>query len=103
MTDENSERYDQRTYFKEHEQDDVKGFIILSVDEGGYFVGEKWLRSEQDDLWESYHVGEAQLANRVRADKCEPVGQISQEQFEKVLKLTGADAESDEVRKLQSA
>lgn len=85
--------YDNRTFFKEHEEDDVKGFTVLRVNEDAYHIGEKWLahNDEDEDVWVQYVIPESQLLRRVEAGECEPVGQLSDEQFDKVVSLVGMD------------
>ena len=81
------------TYFREHEQDDVKGFTIIgqveSADE--YHIAEKWQKEEAADSWVAYHIPAASLANRVSTDKCEPVGTLSDEQFAAVCEKVDHD------------
>lgn len=86
--------HETRTYFKELAQDDVKGFIILSVSENEYFIGEKWLKADGPDQWHAYSVPQAQIHERTKAGDCKPVGKVSQEQFDKVVELTGYDADT---------
>jgi hypothetical protein len=58
--------YEPKTYFKEQEEDDVKGFTILAASDDKYHVGEKWLKQDDgDSVWMSYWIPEAQLLRRV--------------------------------------
>lgn len=77
--------YDKATYFTEHEQDDVKGFTVLAAKNDTYHLAEKWLKDEGDNLWMDYTVSESDLLARVEAGECEPVGELSSEQYDKVL------------------
>lgn len=85
--------YQQATFFKEHEQDDVKGFTVLNTndDHDTYHIGEKWLKSDGPDVWMDYHIQESDLLERVEADHCEPVGHLTDEQFEAVCDEVGWD------------
>lgn len=86
--------YNQATYFKELEQNDVKGFTVLHTSESeGYHIAEKWLKSETgaNDVWLDYWIPAAQLEARVEAGKCEPVGELSDKQFAQVCDLVGWD------------
>ena len=75
------------TYFDEVESDDVHGFAIIgtvpSADE--YHIAEKWYpNSDDEERWLQYHIPADTLRERLDAGKCEKVGSLSDEQFEKV-------------------
>jgi len=92
--------HEPKTYFTENEQDDVKGFTVLDANDGEYHIAEKWLKSgEEPDVWMDYWIPEAQLLKRAESGDCEPVAELSDEQFEQVCGLVGwdyTDAEAGE-------
>jgi hypothetical protein len=83
--------YEPQTYFTEHEQDDVKGFTVLTADESeGYHIAEKWLKEEDEgSVWMDYWIPEAQLLSRVSDGACEPKGKLTDEQYEMVCEMVG--------------
>lgn len=93
--------YETRTYFTEHEYDDVKGFSVLAAEDGEYHIAEKWLASSaseadseasstpENDVWLDYWVPESDLQDRVADDLCEPKAKLTEEQFEQVCKKVG--------------
>lgn len=87
--------YEPRQYFKEHECESIKGFTVLEAKNGRYHIAEKWLASEdpessrETDKWMNYWVPESDFLSRVEADKCEPVGKLTDEQYEGVCKMVG--------------
>jgi hypothetical protein len=88
--------YEPKTYFKEQEEDDVKGFTILAASDDKYHVGEKWLKQEDgDSVWMSYWIPEAQLLRRVSDGACTPKGKLSDEQFDQVCGLVGWEYNED--------
>jgi hypothetical protein len=86
--------YDTRTYFKEHDAEDVKGFTILEAKNAKYHIAEKWLALDErtEDKWLDYWITEDDLASRVSDEKCEPVGTLSDDQFEGVCKKSDSRA-----------
>lgn len=95
--------YAPATYFREHGDDEVRGFTILSAANGTYELAEKWLRSDGDPLWHKYSVSEEQLLDRVSDGLCEKHGTLTERQFKQVKKAVGfnedllSDVESEEV------
>jgi hypothetical protein len=73
------------TYFRENAEDTVKGFTVIgtvpSSDE--YHIAEKWTPNDgqSDSSWVQYHIPADKLRERVESGKCEPVGQLTDEQF----------------------
>lgn len=90
--------YEPQTYFTEHEYDDVKGFSVLSAEDGEYHIAEKWLRSgeEQDDVWLDYWVPESDLMDRIADDLCEAKASLTDEQYEQVCQKVGQYTEQFE-------
>lgn len=88
--------YERKTYFKEHDYDNVKGFTILETKDGRYHVGEKWLKEEGDDRWIDYWISEDELLARVEEDACEPLGTLSDGQYEAVCEAVGWNPHADE-------
>ena len=72
-----------RTYFKEHDADDVKGFTVLETKNGRYHIAEKWLAggNNGEDRWIDYWISSSDLERRIEEGKCEPVGSLNDEQF----------------------
>lgn len=89
--------YDERTYFDEKEYDDVKGFTVIEAKDGRYHIAEKWLKEEGEDTWIDYWIPEGDLLGRVEGDKCEPKGQLTDDQFEAVCKMVGWRYDEQEV------
>lgn len=85
--------HETKTYFTEHEQDDVKGFTIIATDESDskYHIAEKWLSDEGEDTWMDYWIPEAQLLARVDDGACEPKAQLTDEQYAQICELVGWD------------
>jgi len=83
-----------KTYFAEHEDDDVKGFtIIKTVEEYDvYHVAEKWTREGAEDKWLQYEIPASQLKARISDGKCEKKATLSDEQFEKVRDCIDLDS-----------
>lgn len=93
------------TYFREHEQTDVKGFTIIGTVESSdeYHIAEKWIANAdeddsgeassppENDSWVAYHIPAASLQDRISTDKCEPVGTLSDEQFAAVCEKVDHD------------
>lgn len=85
-----------KTYFTEHEQDDVKGFTVIGQSASeGYHIAEKWLKPEGDDVWVQYWIPEAQLHRRVDDGACEPKAELSDEQYEQVCELVGMPPQNE--------
>lgn len=80
--------YDTKTFFREHDDNRVSGFTIIEVGDGTYRMAEKWERPLKEPVWTSYWIPEEQLNDRLDKDLCEPVGQLSDEQFEAVCRNT---------------
>jgi hypothetical protein len=76
--------HDSRTFFSEEEHDDVKGVTVLAADDGQYFLAEKWLREERDDVWIRYWITAEELAEREEAGHIVKKGKLTDEQFEAV-------------------
>lgn len=81
--------YDSGDYFREHADEEVRGFTILSAETGTYELGERWERPDDDPLWHKYSVSEEQLLDRVEDGACEKVGSLTDDQFERVKKAVG--------------
>lgn len=82
-----------RTYFRESEEDSVTGFTIINTnDVGEYQIAEKWNKDDADGKWIQYHVTPESLQARIEAGDCEPVGKLTDDQFEAVCEKvpTGA-------------
>lgn len=84
------------TYFKESEEDAVKGFTIIDHTDDGYQIAEKWVKEDADDKWLQYDVPAEQLEGRVESDKCEPVGQLTESQFAAVCENLGMEGVTPE-------
>ncbi len=80
--------YDIKSFFKEHDDDEVQGFAIIETGDGSYRIAEKWNRPDGGESWVSYWVPEAQLLARVREGQCEKVGNLTDDQYEKVCHNT---------------
>lgn len=81
-------------FFKEHEASDVNGFgIIASSDTAGFRIAEKWLRPEHEggETWLTYWITEEALSDRVDADKCEKLKELSDKQLDGMRKLATGD------------
>jgi hypothetical protein len=78
--------YEPKTYFKENEEQSVKGFTIVDTHEGDeeYLIAEKWMKGEDDGRWMQYYIPEAQLLARVEDNACEEKAELTQEQYEAV-------------------
>jgi hypothetical protein len=78
--------YQTRTYFKENEAEDVKGFTVIDTNEesGECHIAEKWSREDTQDKWLQYWIPESQLLSRVEAGKCVEAAELTDEQFEAV-------------------
>lgn len=80
--------HDRKTFFREHDDPEVNGFVVIEVGRDQYRIAEKWLRSDDDPTWVSYWVPAAQLQSRLRDGLCEKAGKLSDEQFEAVCENT---------------
>jgi len=88
--------HEPKTYFTEHEQDDVKGFTVLTANNDQYHIAEKWLKDgDEDAIWMDYWIPEAQLLRRVSDGACEPKAKLSDEQYEAVCEFVGWDYTED--------
>lgn len=82
--------HNEKTYFTENAQDDVKGFTIIGTSASeGYHIAEKWLKDEGDDVWVQYWIPEAQLTQRIKDGACEPKAELSDKQYEQVCEMVG--------------
>lgn len=88
-----------RTYFKEHDADDVKGFTVLEASDGKYHIAEKWLAggTNGQDRWLDYWISATDLERRIEQGKCEPVGSLNDEQFAGVCSNVDHNAVNAEV------
>lgn len=88
--------YDRRQYFREHDDESVKGFTVIETDQTeGYRVAEKWQRDNESNKWISYWVSEEKLADRVADSLCEPAATLTDEQFERVCENVDARVLAD--------
>lgn len=82
-------QFDRKQYISELADPTVNGMTIIELDEEGqkYRIAEKWQRKD-GSRWETYWIEEAELLERIESDKAEPVGMLSDTQFEKVCQLS---------------
>lgn len=82
-------KYDTRTYFKEHEADDVNGFTVVETNEdtSEYHLAEKWSRPDSEDTWLNYWIPESHLLARIEGGECEETATLSDSQFEQVFDM----------------
>lgn len=81
--------YDRRQYFRDHTDPTVNGLTIIETDESeGYRIAEKWDRSDEAPTWVTYWIPASKLDQRAAEGKVEPVGKLSDEQFEQVCQLS---------------
>ena len=76
-------RFNRKTYFAENGDPTVPGFTIIECGDGQYRIAEKWYRNN-GSTWVTYWIEDTELHERVDRDVCEPKGQVSDEQFEKI-------------------
>lgn len=87
-----SKSMEQKNYFREHEEDSVKGFTVIESTESRVRLAEKWNSPDRGSRWLAYWVSRDKLAERIERDLCEKAGSLSDEQFEQVCELTDARA-----------
>lgn len=78
--------YNQKHYFREHGDATVDGFTIVETSEDQYRVAEQWERNDEP-MWADYWIDESELLDRIERDVVEPVGEISDDQFDKLCKV----------------
>lgn len=80
------DEYQPKSYFRENEDDEVTGFIVVEVSDTQYRIAEKWTR-EDAGIWTNYWVSKEGLTERLESGACEFVKEVTDEQFEQVLRL----------------
>lgn len=87
--------YDRKQYFQEHDDPTVSGFTVIDTDpDEGYRVAEQWQRTHGNQ-WVAYWVSEDKLSERVAEGQCEAIGEVTDEQFEKICQRVEEDAIPD--------
>lgn len=78
-------KFDLKTYFTEHEEDNVKGFTIIGkvVEDNEYYIAEKWSK-DGDTKWADYYITEEALLARIEDKKCEKKATLTDDQYDAV-------------------
>lgn len=76
--------FERRQFFREYDDPTVSGFTIIDTGEESYRIAEKWNRSDGEPVWTTYWITESKLEDRIESDGCEPVGNLTDDQFQRV-------------------
>lgn len=85
--------YEPKTFFAEHDYEQVNGFVIIRAADGLYQIAEKWQKEDGKSRWISYQVPESDLMERVEQGHCEEKASVSDEQFAAVCDKSGIPTE----------
>lgn len=92
--------YNRKQYLSDNTDPTVKGLTIIETDSTeGYRIAEKWNRSD-GSTWVTYWIPAETLEQRATEGKVEPVGELSDKQFEQVCKLSDERALKSEASKV---
>lgn len=80
--------YERGQYFREHDDPQVPGFTIIEAEDGEYRLAERWDRPNGESRWTVYWIDSEQLQSRINDELCEPVGSLTDRQFEQVCQNT---------------
>lgn len=83
-----------RDHFAEHDDPDVERFTIIDESDVMYQIAEKSDHATAYSGFLQYWIPKGKLTERVEDGLCEKVGQVSEEQLEKLERAAGFDPET---------